>query len=404
MSDFIVSVFIVTVGFVFIYWNSKDLSLYKIKKLRHLWLYHLLFSVVFYIYTRNNAADANGYWRIAKESSAEAFQLYLSKGPGTKFMFVLNYFPAKILDLSIFAGTLIYSIIGFIGIYFFYRIIVDLIPHNYSVKGYGLFPLLLFLPSMHFWAGGVGKDTLLFFSIGMFGFALQKVGKRIPLLVLSVALSYMVRPHILIVMLMAFGGAYLISRKLQLYKRLFFFGLLISISIIILPRVLEYVSVDDGSFSDIVSRSVTQAGHLSGQDIGSSVDISSYPFPLKVLTFLYRPLFFDIHGITSLFASFENLILLILSFKILRFKPITTFKKAPIVIKGYLLFLLLGAMILSLSLSNFGIILRMKNMFLPGFLIYIYWALSFQISHKNAEVALDTERELSEPAMVDSIE
>ena len=382
MLDFIVTVIVITLGFVFIQMNSKWLNAYNVRALRILWLYHLLFSLVFYIYTSNNAADANFYWRMAKGSSETLLDLYLSKGPGTSFMFVFNYFPAKILDLSIFAGTMIYSLIGFVGFYFFYRIIDDAIPFNFSFKGYNLFPLLLFLPSMHFWAGGVGKDTLLFFSIGMFGFALLKIGKRIPLLVLSVFLSYMVRPHIVILMLMAFGCAFLISRKLPAYRRLFFFGVLIAISIVILPKVLQYVNVDEGTLEDIVSRSEAQAGSLSGQNIGSSIDISSYPFPLKVLTFLYRPLFFDIRGITSLFASFENVILIFLTYKIIRFKPVAAFRNAPIVIKGYLIFLIIGAMILSLSLSNLGIILRMKNMFLPGFLVYLFWALSYQKSIK----------------------
>ena len=380
MLDFIVIVFIVSLGFVFIYLNSRKMNLNGIKTLKALWLYHLLFSLIYYVYTRYNVADSNGYWRIAKESGDGALDYFLSKGPGTPFVYVLNYFPSKILDFSIFSGTLLYSIVSFIGFFFYYKIIVELIPHNYKFYRYNLFPLLLFLPSLHFWSGGVGKDTLMFFAIGMFGYSLLNLGKRIPFLILSMFLCYMVRPHILFFLLIAFGSSFLISSKLSGFKRMFFFLVLIAISIVILPNVLQYVDLDGGSFDEILIRTETQARNLSGGFVGSSVDISSYPFPLKIFTFLYRPLFFDINGITAVIASFENLLLLIFSYKILKYKPIKTFREAPVIIKGFLFFLIIGAMILSLSLSNFGIILRMKNMFMPGFLLYILWAMSYRQS------------------------
>ena len=47
---------------------------------------------------------------------------------------------------------------------------MDLIPTNATFKGYYLFPLLFYMPNLHFWSCGVGKDTLLFFCIGLFSY------------------------------------------------------------------------------------------------------------------------------------------------------------------------------------------------------------------------------------------
>jgi len=74
----------------------------------------------------------------------------------------------------------------------------------------------------------------------------------------------------------------------------------------------------------------------------------------------------------------ENLLLLIISFSIFRSKPVQTFKAAPFVIKGLVIFLIIGTLAFSQSLGNLGIMIRMRNMFLPGFLIFILWSYSYQ--------------------------
>jgi hypothetical protein len=95
-----------------------------------------------------------------------------------------------------------------------------------------------------------------------------------------------------------------------------------------------------------------------------------------VLTFLYRPFFFDINGIPALIASFENLLLLLLSVKVLRNSPFKSFRKSPFIIQGLIYFLIIGTLAFSQSLGNLGIMLRMRNMFLPGLIIFILLHLS----------------------------
>ena len=286
------------------------------------------------------------------------------------------------MDLSLFVGMLFYGLIGFLGLYYFYVLTIKYIPYNTKFLGVYLFPALFFLPNLHFWSAAVGKDTLMFFSIGLFCFSLQKMSKRLPLLLVSILIAFMVRPHVLLLLLVAFAFAYLFQKKIKAYKKVFLSLLLFGGSLIILPSVVQYVNLEEVSVENVVSYSETQAGNLSGDDVGSSVSISNLPFPIKILTFLFRPLFFDIVNYFSIVSSFENFILLLISIKLLMLKPLKTFMNAPVLFKGLLIFLILGSIIFSLSLSNLGIIIRMKNMFMPGFIMYILWAFSYNYQLK----------------------
>jgi hypothetical protein len=327
--------------------------------------------------------DALGYWIHAQEMRGVYFVYNLFNTQGTEFMVTLNYIPANVLNMGFFPNTLLYGLLGFIGLTFFYRICIHTIPYYTQYKNYWLFPLLLFLPNLHFWSSGIGKDTMLFLCIMMVSYGMMRVVKRFPLIITGLLLSYGIRPHITLIMLLSFGIVYIISGEKSKEQRIFLSVLLLAVAIAIMPMVLDYVNIDEASVDGLERFSEERAVGLSSGN--SFVNISSYPYPLKVLTFVYRPFFFDINGIPALVASFENLLLLLLSIKVIRNHPIRTFKAAPLAIQGLFLFFILGVSVFSMSMSNLGIILRMRNMFLPGLIIFILWSFSYQqtLASKN---------------------
>jgi hypothetical protein len=276
-----------------------------------------------------------------------------------------------------------YSLIGFIGLTYFYVMAVELIPNDPKFSGYYLFPMLFFLPNLHFWSCAVGKDALLFFCIAIFTYGLMQPFKRMPMIVFGLLLAYFIRPHITLFMLLGFGMAYFSGQNISVFRRILFFGLMVGIAIAILPMVMKFARIEEASLDSFDKFSETKAALLSKASAGSAVDISSYPFPVKVFTFLYRPLFFDINGIPSVLASLENLLLLVLSYTVLKNKPLETFKKAPFVIQGMVYFLIIGTLAFSQSLGNVGIMIRMRNMFLPGLIIFIFWHFSYRQSQES---------------------
>ena len=370
---------IVLIGLGFIQLFNKDLSERDHRMLRNLFFFHLLLGVYYCYFIQG---DAIGYWRVPKAYTFETFKEGLFDGEGTMFMYAFNFLFSNLLNMSYLSNTLVFSLFGFMGMTFFYMVVVKTVPYNKRLYGYILFPALFFLPNLHFWSAGVGKDTTLFLCIGMFTYGVMKPVLRSPLLVLSILLSLALRPHIVLFLMVGFGLAYILGGKISVFQRVAFSTVLLGIGLAILPSVLEFAKIEDASAESFDKFAEGKAAVLSRASTGSAIDISSYPFPLKVLTFWFRPFFFDVRNLNGLVASLENLVLVIVFIKAMRSKPLQAFKAAPFVIKGLVFFLIVGTLAFSQSLGNVGIMIRMRNMFLPGFLIYILWIFSYEQERK----------------------
>ena len=82
--------------------KGKDLS--YLPAMRSLILYHLLFSVFYYFFTRNGGGDAWGYWKISRVMSSAEFMSSITEGEGPAFMEALNYIPASVLGMGYFVN------------------------------------------------------------------------------------------------------------------------------------------------------------------------------------------------------------------------------------------------------------------------------------------------------------
>jgi hypothetical protein len=369
--------------FVFLAMQFPKLLLFDSEQLyypilQRLILFHFLLGLAYFFTTNNYGGDAYGHWLLAKRMDYTQFLNDLSSGEGTAFMRAINFVPANLLDMSYLSNTIFYSMLGSFGLIYFFLIAVRSVPYNIVINGYVLFPIIFFLPNLHFWSSGVGKDTTLFLCIGMFAYGLMKPFQRIPLIAISMFLSMGIRPHITLFLLVGFGLAYILGGKVSPFQRFVFAAIMIGVGIAILPSVMQFAKIEEASVAGFDKFATSKADALSGATAGSSVDISAYPFPLKVLTFLFRPFFFDVRNINGLIASIENLVLVIVFVKAMRTNPIGAFKAAPFVIKGLVFFLIVGTLAFSQSLGNVGIMIRMRNMFLPGLIIYLMWVFSYQ--------------------------
>lgn len=373
--DLIYIPLIIVLGLGFINLFSSQLTDRDQQVLRKLFFFHLLMGTYYCFFIQG---DAIGYWRVPKAYTMETFKDGLFNGEGTMFMYAFNYLFSNLLNMSYFSNTLLFSLFGFMGLTFFYIVALQTVPYNKIISGYVLFPLIFFLPNLHFWSSGVGKDTTLFLCIGMFTYGLMKPFQRIPLLVLAGLLSMAIRPHIVLFLMVGFGLAYVFGGKVSPAQRIIFSAAMIAVGLAILPSVMEFAKIEEASVEGFDKFATGKAAVLSRSSAGSAIDISSYPFPLKVLTFWFRPALFDVRNLNGLIAALENLLLLIVFIKAMRTSPIRAFKAAPFVIKGLVIFLVLGTLAFSQSMGNMGIMIRMRNMFLPGMIIYLMWIFSYE--------------------------
>lgn len=375
--DFIVCIVALILAFriktLFHSFNSDELKL-----LDYILLYHVFMSVVFHFYIKLNGGDAYHYWQAPKQYDFnEIWTWVVTIGRPTQIMFLFNFFFTNTLNLSFLTGNIIYGILGYSAIVLFLATIKEIMPYyqllkSIKVVGISVFPLILFLPNLHFWSAGVGKDTILFFCISLFAYSIFKSKINWFGIFISLVLSYLVRPHITLFLIAGFGIGFMLDGKLKGYVKsilmvIFTFGF-----IILFDSVLSFVNIEEFNAESFTQFADSKASALSARG-GSIVDISAYPYPLKVFTFLFRPLFFDMNNIIALVASFENLLLLILFIKFFVNKGINSLIKSNYIVKGAFIFFLLGTLSFSLILGNLGIMLRQKNMFMLMIYIFLLW-------------------------------
>lgn len=358
----------------------KGFSAYERGVLNKLFLFHIAIAGVFSFYVASNGGDAIHYWEAPLDYPLSDIFDLVKKRSATGMLYLINYFPAKVLELSFFTGNIIYACFGFLGFIYIFKIIKvffhsEAILSQITLFKIPIFPWIWFLPNFHFWSSGIGKDTILFVVIAMFIYGLTNIKKHLFLLVVAMIFAITIRPHILLFLFVAFGIGFILDGRLKGYQKVVLFFIFLIGFASIFNFVLQFIQLESLESSAISEYASSKSSSLNKVKTGSGIDISGYPFPLKVFTFLYRPLFFDINGVLAILASFENLILLVFSGSILFKKPFLAFKKADYLLKGSIVFFLIGSLAFSLILGNLGIMLRQKNMLMPWLVVFGVWTL-----------------------------
>lgn len=350
-----------------------------------LFYWHMLIGLAYANYAKGT--DAAFYWNGygTRGFVGETWSSFY--GVSTTFMFFLNFPFSQILGLNYWTGSLLYSLVGYVGFVYLFLIIKENFPANIRIFGFALFPLILFLPNLHFWSAGVGKDCLSFFCIAAFFYALTKPNKRVFLLLFAFVLLYHVRPHMALIMVAAGGAALLFSGGLKpVQKAMAIFVLLIG-AFFIYDRVFLFLGIDDPSnLEAFEEKAEFYSHHLGKANVGSAVDLSNYSLPMRLFTYMYRPLFFDAHNFATILSSFENLLYILLTiYAVFKGNLIWAFKEAPMVVKAGLFSFVMAALAFSNSLSNLGIIMRMKNMTMIYFLLFLFFALSWKVHEERVK-------------------
>lgn len=340
------------------------------KELNAILIYHCVFIGLFTFYILSFGGDSTGYWRYTfQQLGGKAGSMFDYYGISTTFPLFLNYIPARILGLSYFTGNFIYGILGFIAIRFIYLLFCQSIPVNIKVLGIKIIPGIFFLPNLHFWTAGVGKDVLCFLGIAWFLYSLQNFKKRFIPLFISFLILFHARPHIGAVLIVSAALALIFTNRVKLVYKVLFTGLIAAGFALIYSKLIAFLKIDEVSVESLENLANAKVGQLNHASVGSSIDLANYSVPYRFFTFLYRPLFFDAHNIVSLFSSFENLLYLFITFAGARAFSFKYLRKLPVWLSAGTWFFIFSTIIFANSLSNLGIIMRMKNMSIIYFVL-----------------------------------
>ncbi|GAA4321092.1 hypothetical protein GCM10023164_20250 [Christiangramia aestuarii] len=272
----------------------------------------------------------------------------------------------------------LYAWMGYLGFVYAYLFFRKNITIKIKVfKGIDLLTLILFLPNMHFWTASLGKGAPIFMGLMMFAYAIGEPKKRWGVLLIGSLITYYIRPHVfLFVAVGTILGYFTGKEKISFWKKALVFMIMVGSLILVQDTILGVAGLNDSEnlvegFEDF---SEDRASSLSSS--GSGIDMVNYPLPIKLFTFWFRPLFFDAPGILGLIVSVENLIYLLLFFKILKKDFIEFLKKSPISVKMSLTTFFLASLAMAFVMSNLGIIMRQKSMVMYFLFFVIYYFLA----------------------------
>jgi len=339
-----------------------------------LYIVHICLSLVYFIYAGITTSDSIAYYKVSSNTQdwVSFFQT------GSPFIRFLAWPFSNLMQLSYYAVMLLFSYFGFLGILLFYVASKENIVLQKKFYNITLLEWIFLLPNIHFWSASLGKGSIMILGIGLFVYGLSRFNYRIFYILIGSFIIYFTRPHILFTSIAGILVALLLTSRgiNKWFKFLLIFIALIAIYNLT-DKVLEFTDTD--SINILNSSSIAhKAQELSKSTSG--VDLSDYNPVTKLLTFWYRPLFFDAPGLMGIIVSFENILLIIFSLSIIKVVFLKwKYFNGWFLICGFTF--LLGSFALAQVSGNLGIALRQKAQLMP--LFYILYAKCVEYKQQN---------------------
>lgn len=329
--------------------SSRALSLY---------LWHTLFSLIYLTYVSNFGGDAIMYFR-------SSFFDDLGFSFGTQGVRFFTSFLSQGLGFSFLGCSLVFQIFGYVGLLAFDGALRE-VTWDKSRNIRLLASLIVFLPSISFWSSGLGKDSLSFCAMGLALWAALSLKNRWWLLVVTMLLMLLVRPHMAGMLGLGLAGSFVFQRGIPLPQRVVLGSIAIAAAAYLVPLGLNYAGVgEDAGAEDVMQYIEGRQGHnLKG---AGAVDISSMSLPVQMFTYLFRPTLIEARNLFFLAAAVDNTILLFLfivgGWALIR-------KSLPVHLAAHnrmflWIYSLVAWLILAMTTANLGIALRQKWMFAP---------------------------------------
>lgn len=336
--------------------GSKD------KRTLLLYFWHTFFTYVYYWFTINVGADASVYY-------AKALRGNVIFEPGTNFIVYLVSILTNYLHLNMMGCFLVFNLIGSLGLIILDSIIQPLV-RNQQKSLRVIATLVIFLPSISFWSSGIGKDGISFLGAVLALWSALELKKRMGSMSIAILMMFLVRPHIAGIMIIALAVSLFFDKKVNIIMKLVLAFVTIGISAFLIPYALNYAGVNAGNSPDDIASYIESREDVY-KNTDSGITLSELSFPMKLFTYMFRPLIFEARSITQIFSALDNLILLYLfifgGYKIIKTKNLTSLENR----KFMWAYAIIAWVILALTSGNLGIAVRQKIMVLPFFL-YIF--------------------------------
>lgn len=330
-----------------------------------LFLYHLGFSYLGWIYVSKNSGDATRYWFLNTDLNQSSWIDFLK--PGTDIVKFITFPFVKYFDAPFWFGFVLFSAISGIGILLLYQLLQRIMGSNKYL--YWLSIILLLLPNLHFWTSLIGKEALVFLVIVLFLNEIQRKRYFSFYLFLSLLIVALIRPHVAFILLLSYLLSLMMTEEFSLKIKIWigaFFLMITAFFTILLTQLQDF----SGGIPRVIQKYEAHIRYFKKTD--SYVPLDEYYLPYKLFTFYFRPLPFEKTALFYQVISIENTVLLLLSSVMLFYgtKYFKLLRKSRLVVFSFLFILLMGIMYVY-AYANYGIIMRTKIMAIPFIYVII---------------------------------
>jgi hypothetical protein len=267
-------------------------------------------------YDINGTLIANAFHR----GDLSATEL-LAVGRGSIFMDDLTGIVYVVTGPSDLGGFLVFSWLSFWGLFLFLRAAMIGLPEG-NHRRYTV--LVLFLPSLLFWPSSIGKEAVMMFALGVCAYGSARVLERRrlgwPVLALGAGICYLLRPHVIVVVLAALAVAMLFRPRPGSQPLFGPAARILTVVVLVLAMAFTLSLAADRLPPASDSGGTEAVGELfdraqSGTDDGGSEIDNPLPnspitYPFAVFTVLFRPTILEARGAGGLIAALETTLVL----------------------------------------------------------------------------------------------
>jgi hypothetical protein len=285
-------------------------------------------------------------------------------------MVFLNY-PLLKLGTPFWIGHILYSTIGFFGIYLFVKWAFEVLKvKSNSILISGILAFIVLSPNLHLWTSFIGKEAIVFWSISALFYTSLQVKSRWVLGVVGLFLVVMIRPHVAFMLLSAAFIVFILDRDLSIKLRGLVLGgaILVGSGLFFLMLKISRIRYLDW---DRIQH-YNEFSVLSLKGSSGYVPMLDYNYFYKLFSLNFRPLFYDAYSTITVLASIENMIaFLFVSCGL--FLAIKHFRKLVFSrwMKVSFLFFVIASVLYIERYSNLGLFMRTKMMYMPFLFVAI---------------------------------
>ena len=340
------------------------------------------YVVAYYLY--GGRADAQAYnlyaidhyldWRAGNVWwEAEASKI------GTLNMELITTALYVVIGPSVITAFFVFGSLAFWGVYLLYRAFRVALPQG-DHRRYAI--LLFFLPTVLYWPSSIGKESWLLLFVGVTAYGAARYFNHalvtgVGLILLGVAGTALIRPHVTVLMVSALFVAQIVrpttKRSTSILTKaagVFVMGVA---AVVLVTASAQFLGIDDLS-AQAVSDRIDEAGGQTAQGGSAFTPVpleSPFGIPAAIITLMYRPFFWEARSGPMLVQSIEGMILLALTIAAWpRLKSLPTLlRRNPWLV--FAVVYTLAFVVAFSGFSNFGILARQRVLMIPFFLVLL---------------------------------